>query len=143
MHDFIKHEDWYKSKERTIDDKTLCDFLGILEYQAERRKILEDVGIEDNGSTEEVLYIYVLDALNVPKQGHVKLFPDGETDNQIEYQFDREYFNELFYSEFLLNNEENKWEYMDVIDKIKEEIRDDLNNHYIESSVYSSQYKFL
>ena len=143
MHNQIKYEDWYRSTERAIDDETLCDFLRIIEYKAERGKTLEGIGIEDNGSPEEVLYIYVLDALNVPKQGHVKFFPNSETDNQIEYKFDRDYFDELFYSEFLLNNEENKWDYIDVIKKIKEEVRQDLNNHYVESSVYSSKYEHL
>lgn len=128
---YINYQDWCQSKKRSIDDETLCDFLRIIEYKSEREQVLEEIGIEDNGSPEEALFVYVLDALNVPEQGHVKFFPDGETGEQVEHQFDRSYFEEIFYSEFLLNNKENQWDYIDVINKIREEVREDLNNHYV------------
>ncbi len=128
---YIQNEDWCQSKKRHIDDETLCDFLRILEYEAERMRLLQVAGIEDAGSPVEALYVYLLDALGVPEEGHIKLFPEGEDGKLIEYRFIRDWFDELIFSDFLLNNDKHQWDYIDVIEMIRKEVKEDLNNNYV------------
>lgn len=127
---FIRNYDWAESKERSIDDETLCDFLRIIEYQAERFSALEEIGIQDNASPEEALFVYVLDALGVPSEGNKKEFRGEHEAFLKECTFSREWFEELFYQEFLLNNDEHNWTYGEIINIFRVEIKNGLRSHY-------------
>lgn len=127
---FVRDHDWMQSKQRQIDDETLIDLLRICEYQARRFTLLDDVGIQDNGDPTEALYIYVLDALGVPPSGTKKMLT-GEVDRFTrECSFDREWFDELFYSKYLLENDEYGYDYPDLLGVIREEVQSNLDRHY-------------
>lgn len=127
---FIRDYAWMKSKQRQIDDETLVDLLRICEYQAQRFTLLDDVGIQDNGDPTEAFYIYVLDALGVPPSGVKKLLT-GEVDRFTrECSFDREWFDELFYSKYLLENDSYGYDYQDLLRMIREEVESNLDRHY-------------
>jgi hypothetical protein len=127
---FLRDYDWAQSKPRSIDDETLIDLLKICEYQAGRSATLDELGIEDRADPTEVLYSYVLDALGVPPDGAAKFFA-GEIERfSRECHFSRDWFEELFYSEYLLNNAENKYSLEDLIALIRQEITHNLDRHY-------------
>jgi len=127
---FIRDYDWAKSKERSIDDETLCDLLRIIEYQAERSSALEDIGIQDNASPEDALFVYVLDALGVPSEGDKKEFQGEHEAFLKDCTFSRVWFEELFYQEFLLNNDEHNWTYEEILIIFHKEIKNRLHTHY-------------
>lgn len=127
---FLRDYDWAQSKPRSIDDQTLIDLLKICEYQARRMTALEEFGIEDHADPADVLYSYVLDALGLPPDGAPKFFA-GEIERfSRECHFSRDWFEELFYSEYLLNNAENKYSLEDLIALIRQEITHNLDRHY-------------
>lgn len=127
---YIRSYDWAQSKPRQIDDETLVDLLRICEYQAKRATILEDIGIEDNADPAEALYMYVLDALGVPQTGHKKKMV-GEIERFTrECSFSRNWFDELFYSKFLLENERHDITYQDLLKLIRSELNCNIEQHY-------------
>ena len=127
---YLKGYEWAKSKSRSIDDSTLCDLLGMTEYQAKRSELLEQAGIEDKAAPEEALYTYVLDALGVPPEGEKQHFKGEHEAFSKECSFSREWFEELFYSEYLLDNERHNWSYQDILHLIRSEVANGLKRHY-------------
>lgn len=127
---FICDYAWAQSKKRQIDDETLVDLLRICEYQSHRSTALEDIGIQDNGDPTDALFTYVLDAVGVPPSGEKKLF-SGEAERfSRECTFDREWFEELFYSEYLLDNGDFNHELPDILRLIRKEVESNLDRHY-------------
>jgi len=49
---------------------------------------------------------------------------------QKKCQFSRNWFDELFYDQFLLQNDTNNWKYIDVINLIRKEVAENLHQHY-------------
>jgi hypothetical protein len=97
---FIGDRKWNVSRKRSVDDATLIDILGIIIYEADRANFLDQVGIEDHGSSMHVLLDYVLDAIDVPQSDQVKIL-EGETPAFTkECTFSRERFYELVYGDF-------------------------------------------
>lgn len=127
---FIRDYAWIQSKQRQIDDETLIDLLRLCEYQAQRFALLDDVGIQDNGDPTEALYIYVLDALGVPPSGAKKLLTGEVGRFTRECSFDREWFDELFYSKYLLENDSYGYDYQDLLRIIREEVQNHADRHY-------------
>lgn len=127
---FIRDYVWAQSKPRSIDDETLCDLLRIIEYQAERGNILDDIGMQDHGAPDEALFVFVLDALGVPSEDERKQFQGEHEAFKKELIFSREWFNQLFYSEFLLENEKHNWSHEDILRRIREELKTNLSTHY-------------
>lgn len=127
---FIRDLDWAQSKKRSIDDETLCDLLRMIEYQAERLNTLDELGIQDNGAPEEALFVYILDALGVPPEGDKKEFQGEHEAFMKNCSFSREWFEELFYQEFLLNNDEHNWTHSELLEEFKKEIKSGLRSHY-------------
>lgn len=127
---FIRDYEWAQSKQRKIDDETLIDLLRICEYQAHRSSILDEIGIQDKADPADALYMYVLDALGVPPAGIKKIFT-GEVDRFTrECTFDREWFDELFYSKYLLENDSFGYTLPEILNLIREEVKSNLNGHY-------------
>ena len=127
---FIRDYEWAQSKERQIDEETLIDLLRICEYQAHRSSVLDEAGIQDNADPADALYMYVLDALGVPPTGAKKRLT-GEVDRFTrECAFDREWFDELFYSKYLLENASFGYTLPDILRLIREEVKSNLNRHY-------------
>jgi hypothetical protein len=127
---FIKDYEWSQSKPRQIDDETLIDLLRICEYEAERLNALEDIGFQDNASSAEALYMYVLDALGVPPIGHKKML-SGEVDRfSRECVFDREWFDELFYQKKLLENDKYNYSHRAILEVIRNELQNNIDRHY-------------
>lgn len=127
---YIRDYDWAQSKPRQIDDETLIDLLRICEYQAERSSALEDIGIEDRADPTDALYMYVLDALGVPPSGHKKLLVGEATRFSRECSFDRAWFDELFYSKYLLENDDCNYSYQTILDLIRHELSQNIDCHY-------------
>ena len=128
---YIRDYDWANSKVRSIDDATLVDLLKIVQYQAGRMSALEGIGISDNAGAEDALFMYVLDALGVPPEGAEKQFKGDHNRFERVCKFSREWFEELFYQEFLLNNNAHGWSAEDVIKMFKEEASSgELREHY-------------
>ena len=75
--------------DRQIDRETLIDLLGIVEYEGRRWEKLEDAGFQDQASSVECLFDYVLDSLRIP--------PESQ-------DFSREPFEKLFYNDYLLEH---------------------------------------
>jgi hypothetical protein len=127
---FIRDYEWAQSKLRQIDDETIIDLLRICEYQAHRSSVLDEIGIQDSADPADALYMYVLDALGVPSTGSKKIL-SGEVDRFTrECTFDREWFDELFYSKYLLENESFGYTLPDILRLIREEVQGNLNRHY-------------
>jgi hypothetical protein len=122
--------EWAQSKPRQIDDETMVDLLRICEYQAKRATILEDIGIEDNADPSDALYMYVLDALGVPQTGHKKMLVGEVARFARECSFSRDWFDELFYSTFLLENEKQEITYHDLLGIIRSELNGNIERHY-------------
>ncbi|MBL4753721.1 MAG: hypothetical protein JKY52_09050 [Flavobacteriales bacterium] len=101
---WINEEEWCRSKSRTIDDATLCDLLRVIEYEAERTAALDELGIQDSASSNDALCIYVLDALGVPAENTEQYFKGEHERFSKKCLFSREWFEELFYSEYPLKN---------------------------------------
>lgn len=124
---WIREYEWSQSKNRIIDDSTLCDLIKLLEHQSERSSQLEKLGIFDNGALEDVLFVFILDALGVP--------PDGDRQvagsDQAGCEFSRQWFNLMFYEEYLLNNAMHTWSPNDLLKIFKKELKDDLKRHYL------------
>ncbi|WP_028863991.1 hypothetical protein [Psychromonas aquimarina] len=127
---YVRDYDWMQSKDRNIDDNTLCDFIEILEYQSERSRLFEEVGIEDHGAHEEALYVYLLDALKVPPEGHKKQFTGEHEAFDKVCSFSRMWFDDQFYGEYLLNNDPLDRSPMDIINLFRNEVENNLKRHY-------------
>jgi hypothetical protein len=131
---YIKDQPWARSLPRQIDDETLLDLLGICAYAARRSAALEDIYIEDRGDPSEVLWTYVLDALGVPTQGHLKLLTGDVPQFSRECSFNRAWFDTLFYGDFLLDGDECGHVLHclpDVLRVIREEVMgNNLDRHY-------------
>lgn len=130
---YIKDQSWARSLPRQIDDETLLDMLGICVYAAKRSEALEDLNIEDRGDPSEVLWSYVLDALGVPPHGHRKLLTGEVARFSRECSFDREWFDKLFFSDYLLDGDECGHVLhglRDVLSVIRDEIGSNLDRHY-------------
>lgn len=130
---YIKDQPWARSLPRQIDDETLMDLLGICVYAARRSEALEDLNIEDRGDPYEALWSYVLDALGVPPQGHRKLLTGDVARFSRECSFDREWFDRLFFSDYLLEGDECGHELHglgDVLTIVREEVAGNLDRHY-------------
>lgn len=129
---YIREHEWAQSKPRQIDDATLVDLLAICDYQAKRFAVLEDIGIEDHAEPSDALFMYVLDALGVPDEGHKKTFEsiDPENPEPKVLSFSRMWFEELFYGKYLLENDQFNYSYRDIINLIRREVAEDLNEHY-------------
>jgi hypothetical protein len=130
---YLKDQPWARSLPRQIDDETLLDLLGICVYAAKRSEALEGLNIEDRGDPAEALWVYVLDALGVPPQGHRKLLTGDAARFSRECSFDREWFDKLFYSDYLLGDEECGHvlkDLRDVLDVIQDEVACYLDRHY-------------
>lgn len=104
---YVRYQPFARSMQRSIDRETMKDMLAIIEYEAERVKHLEEAGFEDQASSDEVLFSYVLDALGVP--------PDDEDNGRMAY-------DELFFSEYLL---ERRYKDLDSVLRAIEALRDD------------------
>ena len=128
---YISSYDWARSKRRQIDEETLIDLLKVVKYQADRQTALEELGIEDRASPEEALFDYVLDAIGVPAEGDEKhMHGDHERFSRV-CKFFREWFEELFYQEFLLNNSEHGWGYIDLLRELRGGVSNEaLSSHY-------------
>ena len=128
---YIREYEWAQSKPRHIDDATLVDLLAICDYQAKRLTLLENIGIEDHADPSDALFMYVLDALGVPDDGHEKIFASGDINNPDTrtLRFSREWFEELFYGKYLLENDQFKYSYQDMIQLIRREIAEDVAKH--------------
>lgn len=127
---WIRHHEWAQSKPRQIDDKTLLDLLRICEYQAKRTALLEDICVQDNGDPADALFMYVLDALGVPPTGHQKLLSGENPRFSRECSFKRDWFNELFYSDYLLENDKHNYSLDDVLLLMKKEVENNIDMHY-------------
>lgn len=128
MNELLTHS--LSQRDRVRSQYCSVDLIRIYEYQAKRLNTLEDVGFQDNGDPTEALYIYVLDALGVPHVGTKRVLT-GEVDRFTrECSFDREWFDELFYSKYLLENDSYGYDYQDLLRIIREEVRDNLDRHY-------------
>ena len=127
---WIENEDWCQSRKRTIDDATLIDMLGILEYEAERSARLDELGIQDSASSNCALFMYVLDALGVPAEGAEKNFEGEHQKFSKKCIFSREWFDELFYQEYLCNNQEHQWSFSDLLEIIRNAVKTNLRQHY-------------
>lgn len=86
---WLRGRSFARALERQIDRETLIDLLGIVEYEAERLEKLEDAGFQDQASSVECLFDYVLDSLNIPPESP---------------EFSRDPFETLFYSDYLLEH---------------------------------------
>ena len=127
---YIRDYEWTQSKPRQIDDETLIDLLRICEYQAKRATALEDIGIEDHADPADALYMYVLDALGVPGTGHKKTLVGETVRFTRECTFNREWFDELFYSKYLLKNDQYKFSYQSILQLIRLELAENIDRHY-------------
>lgn len=130
---YVKDQPWARSMTRQIDDETLLDLLGICVYAARRTEALEEINIEDRGDPTEALWVYVLDALGVPPQGHRKLLTGDLPQFSRECSFDREWFDKLFFGDFLLDSDECDHvlnDLRDVLGVIREEVKGNLDRHY-------------
>lgn len=121
--------DFAQSKDRQIDDNTLIDLLAIIEYQASRSEVLEGIGFTDNESPDDALLTFVLDALNVPREGAKKVFEENVYDIE-EKVFTRSWFEEKFYADYLLGSDVQQT-LKDVIEMFRKEVKHELNSHYI------------
>lgn len=123
---WMKGLEWAVSRERLMDESTMSDILCFIEHQAAREVLLEKAGFSDNENVTEVLYDYVLDALGVP--------PDDHPDRTNGLVFSREWFYELFYSDYVLEKDENELTVEKVLATIKRECVDNLAVHYVKRS---------
>lgn len=87
---WLKGLPFTRAFERQIDRETLIDLLSIVKYEGDRWERLEDVGFQDQASSVECLFDYVLDALQVPPESP---------------EFSRDPFETLFYSDYLLEHQ--------------------------------------
>jgi hypothetical protein len=130
---YIKDQPWARSIPRKIDDETLLDLLGICVYTARRSEILENINILDQGDPTEMLWSYVLDALGVPNNGQRKLLTGDLPQFSRECSFDREWFDKLFFSDFLLGGDECGhvlYGLGDVLMIVRKEVTSNLDKHY-------------
>lgn len=56
---------FFRNTNRKIDKETMFDLLSVVQYECHRANKAEDVGIVDNAASFEILFDYVLDALDV------------------------------------------------------------------------------
>lgn len=130
LNTFIHDYEWAQSKKRNIDDETLIDLLRICEYEAQRSTVLDEIGIQDRASPIDALFMYVLDAIGVPPSGDKKLLAGEVARFTRECAFDRQWFEELFYSKYLLENESYNYMLPDILRLIREEVERNLDRHY-------------
>ena len=98
-----------RALKRQIDRETLIDLLGIVAYECSRREKLEDAGFQDQASSVECLFDYVLDSLHVPPEGP---------------EFSREPFEKLFYNDYLLEcNYSSIAEVISALEQLTESIK--------------------
>lgn len=128
----LEGKSWNTSRDRSIDDATLVDLLGIVLYDADRATILEEIGFDDFGSPGSVLLDYVLDAIGAPREGEEK-FLVGETERfSRQCFFRRERFYELVYGEFAVTHEGNDSPpAAELLEQLREEVRDNLRSYYV------------
>lgn len=127
---------WAVSRTRIIDEQTILDLLGLLEYDAERDVRLEESGADRVGDTPsddpiECIYYYILDALGVPPEGTPKAAVGEHPRFSRMLRFSREWFCELFYSDYLLEKQERGLTLPLILEKIKAEIASNLDGHYV------------
>lgn len=128
-------QSWAVSRPRTIDDQTLLDILGLLEYSARRDERRENAGYVDpeedqpNDEPIELMFVYVLDAIGVPAEG-------AEGDGAIVGEhprftrvkrFKREWFEELFYETYILDK---RLTLPELLERFKAEVATNLARHY-------------
>jgi len=130
FHQMIQSYEFARSIPRSIDDETLLDILRIVEFEAERVRLLEEAGFVDQLCTSEVLYQYLLDSLGVPESGISTTKKGDHPAFKKECAFSRQWFEELFFSEYLLNNKDHNWDYKDVLSMIREEVSNNLERHF-------------
>lgn len=118
---WLRDEPFARSFERKMDRETLVDLLGIVVYEANRWSKLEDAGFQDQASSTECLFDYVLDALQIPSA--------CET-------YSREPFEELFYDDFWL---EHKFSSINDVLVGLEQLRDKIHNDRVVSLVNAKE----
>lgn len=120
---WLKGEKFARSIERKIDDQTLLDLLAIVVYESERMGLLEDAGFQDQASSIECLFDYVLDALEIPPEGGC---------------FKRESFEELFYNDYLL---EKRFDSLDQVLLALKELRDAINLRAKKAQILRAEFR--
>jgi len=135
IRDVFKGNAWAVSRSRSIDDATIVDILGVLEFAAARAQRFEEAGEQvDSGSPNdnpiELLFVYVLDALGVPPAGAERKGTGEHPRFSRTLKFSREWFEELFYSDYLLEQQERKLTLHTLIERIHSEVASNLDRHY-------------
>jgi hypothetical protein len=136
IRDVFKGHSWAVSRTRSIDDATIVDILGVLEFAADRDRRLEESGqVQDWGSVNddptELMYVYVLDALGVPPEGEKRKATGEHPRFSRTLAFSRHWFEELFYSHYLLEKNERKLTLTAVVKHIRAEVASNLDRHYV------------
>jgi len=119
----LDSEPWVVSRRRTIDEQTMMDIMLFVEFQARRTEMLERAGFTDDFCSSDQMFDYVLDALGAPANGE-QLIQNGA----IRY-FSREWFYELFYSDYILEKGENDLSVAEVLKQIVQELASNLSAH--------------
>lgn len=124
MHELdLTVEPWVVSRSRKIDERTMMDLMLFVEFEAKRVERLEQAGFTDDLCAADTMFDYVLDALGVPANG------EQITQESITKFFSREWFYELFFSEYILEKTENGLSVADVLKQIVKEVASNLPSH--------------
>lgn len=106
---WLRGQPFARALERQIDRETLIDLLSIVEYEGGRWEKLEDAGFQDQASSVECLFDYVLDSLHVP--------PESQ-------EFSRDPFETLFYNDYLLEHQyPSITEVISALEELRETIK--------------------
>jgi hypothetical protein len=119
----LDSEPWVVSRRRTIDKQTMIDIMLFVEFQARRTEMLERAGFTDDFCSSDKMFDYVLDAIGAPANGE-QLIQNGVT-----RYFSREWFYQLFYSDYILQKGENGLSVAEVLKQIVQELASDLSAH--------------
>ena len=127
-------QSWAVSRSRrTIDDQSILDMLGLLEYAAQRDRRLEDAGMDFSDGPDddptELIFTYVLDALGLPAEGALEatLRTGQHPRFSRQRRFTREWFEERFYEGYLLDHDTTLPE---LLEEFKTEIASNLERHF-------------
>lgn len=121
---WIEKLEWAINHQTEIDEATITDILSFIEHEANREALLEDAGITGNQPVTEVIFDLVLDVLGIPAH------EDPRASSGHKRGFSREWFYEFFYSDYLLEKQENNLTIQKVVQTMKRECADNLSVHY-------------